>query len=380
MEIRIIYLCAIIFGLGFLITLATVPLSIKLARRINAIDIPKDERRVHKRPVPRIGGVGIYLGVTISLIICTGLGIFNGENVSRIFGIAKLTWNVDWIIKGSFNPTLGVVLGGTVIFVAGLIDDVKQLSPRIKLLGQITAATIVFFTGVRVEFVLKFFPNDTALIAQIACYLATVLWIVAITNTINLIDGLDGLAAGISAIASLAIAYIAYIFGYYMGVFPMIAVAAGALGFLPYNFYPAKTFMGDCGSQYLGFIMACFSVLGSVKGATVIAVLIPSIALLLPILDTILAILRRALNGKPIMEADKGHLHHRLLRSGMGQRRTVICMYGVCGIMSTAAVLLSRGLKVETTGLLGIAILYIYVVLTDPNKKAPEIKKKKKKD
>ena len=153
MEIRIIYLCAIIFGLGFLITLATVPLSIKLARRINAIDIPKDERRVHKRPVPRIGGVGIYLGVTISLIICTGLGIFNGENVSRIFGIAKLTWNVDWIIKGSFNPTLGVVLGGTVIFVAGLIDDVKQLSPRIKLLGQIAAATIVFFTGVRVEFV-----------------------------------------------------------------------------------------------------------------------------------------------------------------------------------------------------------------------------------
>lgn len=378
MEIRIIYLCAIIFVLGFLITLVGVPLSIKLAHKINAIDVPKDERRVHKRPVPRIGGVGIFLGVTISLIICTGLGIFNGENVSREFGTAQLTWNIDWFIKGSLNNTIGVVLGGAIIFVMGLIDDVKQLSPRLKLIGQVLAATLVFFAGVKVEFVLKFFPDSTSMVAQIVCYLATVLWIVAITNTINLIDGLDGLAAGISAIASLAIAYVAYIFGYYIGVFPMIAVASGALGFLPYNFYPAKTFMGDCGSQYLGFIMACFSVLGSVKSATVIAVLIPSIALLLPILDTVLAILRRLVNGKPIMEADKGHLHHRLLRSGMGQRRTVLCMYGVCGIMSTAAVLLSRGLKVETAGLLAVAILYIYVVLTDPNKTKPEIKEKKR--
>ena len=157
----------------------------------------------------------------------------------------------------------------------------------------------------------------------------------------------------------------------------MIAIAGGALGFLPYNFYPAKTFMGDCGSQYLGFMLASFSILGTVKSATVVAVLIPSLALFLPIIDTLLAIVRRWINGKPIMQADKGHLHHRLLRSGMGQRRTVLCLYGVCGIMGVAAVLLSRELYVETLGLLAVALLFGYVVLTDVNKTKPHLKEEK---
>jgi UDP-GlcNAc:undecaprenyl-phosphate GlcNAc-1-phosphate transferase len=198
---------------------------------------------------------------------------------------------------------------------------------------------------------------------------------VAITNTINLVDGVDGLAAGISAIASLCIAYVAYIFGYYPACFCLLAVAGGALGFLPYNFYPAKTFMGDGGALFLGFMIANFSILEPVKRATLVAVLIPALVLALPIFDTLWAILRRKLNGKSIMEADKEHIHHRLLRTGMGQRRTVLCMYGVCGIMGVAAVLLSRELYVESLGLLAVAATFVLVVLTDMNDLRPRIRK-----
>lgn len=379
MEIKVIFICGIVFLLAFLITVALVPLTIKLAHKIGAIDIPKDGRRVHKKPIPRIGGVAIFVALTVSAIVASAMGLFHPGAVDRANGIAYVNWNWDFLMEGKLNPTLGVVLGGVIIFLVGFIDDLKGMHPKVKLLGQIVAATFVYSVGVRIEFISNFFGEGAADFSPVICYLTTVIWIVAITNTINLVDGLDGLAAGVVGIASLCIAYVGYIFGFYIGAFPMLAIAGGALGFLPYNFYPAKTFMGDCGSQYLGFMLASFSILGTVKSATVVAVLIPSMALFLPIIDTLLAILRRAVNKKPIMEADKGHLHHRLLKSGMGQRRTVLCLYGVCGVMGTAAVLLSRSLYVETLGLLAVALLYGYIVLTEPNKKKPELKEKSEK-
>lgn len=374
METNVIVLCGIVYIIAFAITALFVPASISLAHKVGAIDIPKDDRRVHTRPIPRIGGVAMFLGISITAIIVTAAGVFQPGMINQDTGKVLLDWNLDFIVENRLNPTLGIVFGGAIIFIMGFIDDLRNLSPKVKLLGQIIAASFVYFIGVKIKFVTIFFGNNPTTFSEFTCYIVTVIWIVAITNTINLVDGLDGLAGGVVAIAALCIAYVGYIFGYYIGALPMLAVAGSAMGFLPYNFYPAKTFMGDCGSQYLGFMLACFSIVGSVKSATVVAVLVPGLALSLPIVDTLLAIIRRAVSGKPIMQADKGHLHHRLLRAGMGQRRTVLCLYGVCGVMGTAAVLFSRALYTEACGLCLVAFLYIYVVLTGPNKKVPKFK------
>jgi len=191
---------------------------------------------------------------------------------------------------------------------------------------------------------------------------------------VNLIDGLDGLAAGTSAIASLCIAYVAYIHGTYLVAGSMLALAGGALGFLPFNFYPSKIFMGDGGSLYLGFMLGTLSILGTVKSATLITVIIPVLVLGVPIFDTMFAIFRRFVNKKPIMEADKGHLHHRLMSLGYGQRRATLMLYGISAIMGIAAVTYSRGLIVETLGLAAITLMYIYVFLTDINNSVPKIR------
>ncbi len=379
MIISVRWLCAIVYILTFTITLLLVPATIKLAHKVGAIDIPKDDRRVHKRPIPRIGGVAMFMAITVTLLFATASGMFTENAVDRVSGMARLEWRNGFFTNGELNPMVGVIIGGAIIFAVGFIDDLRDIHPKVKLFWQIVAASVTFALGTRIRFISFFFDQEITTFSTIICYIITVVWIVAITNTINLVDGLDGLAAGVVAIAALCIAYVGYIFGFYIGAFPMLAIAGAALGFLPYNFYPAKTFMGDCGSQYLGFMLASYSILGTVKSATIVAVLIPSLALLLPVIDTILAVVRRAISGKSIMEADKNHLHHRLLRAGMGQRRTVLCIYGMCGVMGVAAVLLSRDLYVETLGLVAVALLYIYVVLTDSNSTSPHLKKDEEK-
>lgn len=343
-----------IYVLGLAVTVAIVPLSIKLAYRIGAIDIPKDERRVHNRPVPRIGGVAIFLGVTTAYFVSIRLGFCDYKSIST----------------ESLYAILG---GGIIIFLLGLIDDLRNIKPWMKLSGQIIAAVLVTLFGVRVEVIGGFLGLDIHSVEGLISIFATIFWIVAITNTINLVDGLDGLAAGVVTIASVCIGYASYINGNYATCFTMISLAGGTMGFLPYNLYPAKTFMGDCGSQYLGFMIATFSIVGPpVKGPTLVALIIPVLALSLPIFDTLFAIMRRLINHKPIMEADKGHIHHRLLKSGMGQRRTVLTMYGICAIMGIAGILFSRKLFVETIGLLIVDFVYLAVVLTDPNRRNPK--------
>ena len=201
--------------------------------------------------------------------------------------------------------------------------------------------------------------------------------VVAMTNAVNLTDGLDGLAAGTSAIASLCIAYVAYIHGMYLVAGAMLAVAGGALGFLPYNFHPAKIFMGDSGSLFLGFMLATLSVLGTVKSATLIAIVMPVFVLGLPIFDTGFAIIRRLINKQKIMSPDKQHLHHRLMSLGYGQRRATLMIYCVSAIMGIAAILYSRQLYLETLGLFAITCLMIYIFMTDAEHKIPVIKKEK---
>jgi len=332
--------------LAAIVTAVMTPLAVWFAPKIGAMDIPKDSRRVHNKPMPRFGGAAIYIGMMVSLSVFA----LNGRGV------------------------LPIMIGCTIVYALGLIDDLTDMKPIIKFAGQLLAATVVFAMGVRITFVkitiidLLFTSGHPILFGNVIDYIVTVLWLVAITNAVNLIDGLDGLAAGIAAISALCIAYVAYIHGYELPTMLMMAVAGSALGFLPFNFHPAKIFMGDGGSQLLGFAIAAFSVQGTVKGATIMVVLLPALVLGLPIFDTLMAIIRRTSRHQSISTADKEHLHHKIMKAGFGQRRAVLLMYSLSGIMGIMAVLSSRGLYVECIGLLAIAAMIVGVILTDTGK------------
>lgn len=320
-----------------IITALLTPLTIFIAPRIGAMDIPKDKRRVHNKPMPRFGGMAIYIGIMV------GLAVFAMQD-SRI-------------------PP--VMVGCTIIYVIGVVDDIKEMRPAVKFIGQVAAATVVFAMGLRIEFITNWFGSGHMEFGMVACYFLTVIWLAGITNAVNLMDGLDGLAAGITCISAVCIAYVSYIHGWYVPTIGMMVVAGACAGFLPFNFHPAKTFMGDGGSQVLGFAVAALSVLGTVKSATLVVVVIPALVLGLPIFDTLLAIIRRTVRRQSIGTADKEHLHHRILRAGFGQRRAVLLMYSVSGIMGIVAILYSRGLIVECIGLAIIAVIIVGVIMTD---------------
>ena len=261
----------------FLVALAAsilvTPVAIRLAPKIGAVDIPLDNRRMHTKTMPRFGGLAIFAGSTTAMLI---------------------------FLK--FDPrVVTIVMGGALIYILGVIDDIKHLSAKVKFLGQTFVALIMYVNGIRIEFLTNFLGEGNSQLGDVLCFIITMVWIVGITNTVNLIDGLDGLAAGTAAIASLCIAYTAYIHGTYLAAGAMLALAGATLGFLPYNFYPAKIFMGDGGSLYLGFMLATLSVLGTVKSATLVTMIIPVLVLGVPIFDTFFAIFRRFVNKRPIM-------------------------------------------------------------------------------
>lgn len=332
-----------IFFLGFAVALLLTPLTIKAAPYLHAMDIPNDGRRMHKRVIPRFGGIAIVAGTLISM---AAFGDIGGQIRIAIFG-------------------------GLAMYLLGVIDDIHGLGPGLKFCVQTIVAIIMYACGIRVYYISNVFELEGEMfgLGTVLCFLVTVLWLVGVTNTINLIDGLDGLAAGITAIVSLSIAYVAYIHGAYYGMVTVcmafVAIAGACAGFLPWNFSPAKTFMGDGGSLFLGFMIASLSIISPLKKATFVAVIVPVITLGIPLFDTFYAILRRVLKGQPIMKPDKEHLHHRLVASGHGQARTVIMLYGITGIMGMAAVLFSRGLLKDSLVLVLIVASYLYVFLTD---------------
>lgn len=350
----------LVFLTALILSLIFSPVAIRLAPKIGAIDVPKDGRRMHTKPIPRFGGLAIFVGTTVGILAA----VFVAFPMCEEYFSQNLPHAVLFIPETS--KMLGVVAGGVCIYILGIIDDLKGMPAKVKLLGQIACASVAYGFGIRINFMTSHFAGSSHIfLAGIICYFVTVLWIVGITNTVNLIDGLDGLASGTAAIASLCLAYTAYIHGSYLAAMTFLAVAGGALGFLRFNFHPAKIFMGDGGSLFLGYMLATVSVLGPVKGATVVAMIMPVLVLGVPIFDTGFAILRRLANHRPIMEADKGHLHHRLMAAGFGQRRTVLTLYGISAIMGVASVLLSRDLFVESMGLVATAAMYIYIFLTD---------------
>ena len=326
------------FAAAVIVSLLATPAVIRLAKKTGAMDAP-NARKVHKKPVPRIGGLAIYAGFISAIIFVAIKFGLDGEQLQEI---------------------VGLILSGSLIIALGLIDDYKNLPARVKLLGQIFAATIlVLFFGVRIDFVTD--PFGGYFYLEWFAIPATIFWLVGLTNTVNLIDGLDGLAAGVASIASITIMFVALDQNLILVAILTAALAGSAVGFLKYNFNPAEIFMGDTGSMFLGFMLAGISVTGSVKSVATIALIVPIFALGLPILDTTFAIVRRFRGGVPIFKPDKGHLHHRLLSVGFSQRQAVLLMYVISALFGLSAIAMtevSRQVAVLILLIIVVAIIY----------------------
>lgn len=296
------------FLLAMLVSFVLTPYIKNLAFAIGAIDKP-DNRKVHKKIMPRLGGLAIYIAFMVAAVASL-----------------EMTWDI-----------VGILVGGTVIVIVGVLDDKYQLPAKVKLLGQIVAACVLIAFDIRIEWVNNPFGGYYYL--DLLSIPLTIFWVISFTNVVNLIDGLDGLAAGVSAIASITVILVAVQMGYYHIAIMTAALAGGIIGFIRYNFNPATIFMGDTGSMFIGYMLAAISVYGAVKTAATIALIVPAIALGLPIMDTAFAILRRYSNDRPIFQPDKGHLHHRLLAMGMNQKQAVLLMYAITAALGIAAVL-----------------------------------------
>ncbi|PWU02331.1 MAG: undecaprenyl-phosphate alpha-N-acetylglucosaminyl 1-phosphate transferase [Bacteroidetes bacterium] len=297
--------------LCFISSILLTPLVKKLAFKIGATDKP-NQRKVHQKIMPRLGGLAIYLSFIIGMLV----------------------------LRPGGPHALPIIIGSIIIVITGILDDMLELSAKIKFIAQIAAAAIVvMWGGVHVQFINLPFGGQIEF-----GYLSiplTIIWIVGITNAINLIDGLDGLAAGVSSIALITISGMAIIMGDGYVTAVATIVLASTLGFLLYNFHPAKIFMGDTGALFLGYMISVLSLLGF-KNVTLISFIVPVIILGVPISDTFFAIIRRIVNKKPLSAPDKSHLHHCLLRTGFTHRQTVLIIYAMAAFFGLAAIIFSQ--------------------------------------
>lgn len=314
------------------------PLIILLARKFRVMDKP-DERKVHQRLIPSWGGLAIYVAFSGSIAL-----IFLFNDAFRF-----LLRSHHFLVQ---KYLLGILLGATIITILGLIDDKKGLKATIKLLGQVIAGVVLLWYGIRIVGINNPFGKTYLEFSLYLSFIITIIWTVTFINSVNLIDGLDGLAAGVVVIASITF-FVITLFQIdkqsnvaISNRLELVAIMALALvgstsGFLLYNFHPAKIFMGDTGSMFLGFILGAITIMGTLKTVAAIALLVPIMVIGLPLLDTFLTILRRLKKRRPLLQADREHLHHRLLDYGWGQKRTVLLMYGISGILGLGAILLT---------------------------------------
>ncbi len=325
-------------AVAFLVSFAATPMVISLAHKINAIDVPKDNRRVHKKPIPLIGGLAIFYGFMVSVLCFVTIE----------------------------REIAGILIGALIVVVVGIIDDMSDMKAIVKLLCQIIAAAIAVYSGVRIEHFANpffgWFGPEYLVMNYWVSVTVTMLWIVGVCNAVNLIDGLDGLAVGVSSIASMSLLALTLISNNPNVAILTAAVAGAGFGFLPYNFNPAKIFMGDTGALFLGFILACISVEGFLKLSAIISFAVPLLVLGLPIFDTLFSIIRRVSKGRSPMSPDRGHLHHRLLDMGFSQRQTVAILYTMTAALCLTAVVISiRGYQ---RGLLLILSIFVIIMLS----------------
>lgn len=298
-----------------IVALITTPVVRTLAFKVGAVDVPKDSRRMHSHPIPRMGGLAIFFGFTLSVVM-----------------FLPLTEQVR-----------GMMLGAVIIVILGVFDDIYALPAKPKFVVQIIAALIAVMAGNRVLVLSNpnIFSSDPYWELGWLSIPFSVFWIVGITNAVNLIDGLDGLACGVSTISSMTLLVIALTVSEPEVAILMAALAGSCLGFLPYNLNPAKIFMGDTGSTFLGYILAVVSIQGLFKLYTIMSFAVPFLLLGLPIFDTCFAILRRVSHGQSPMSPDRGHIHHRLIDMGFSQKQAVAVLYVVSAILGLSAVVLT---------------------------------------
>ena len=293
-----------------LLSYVCTPLVRVLAFKIGAVDVPRDGRRMHSVPIPRIGGLAIFIGFALTILSFCPMSKF-----------------------------LAVVLfGALIIVVMGVLDDVFALNAWLKFVIQLAVAIFAVIEGVTIEFVAL---GNEMIPLGFWAYPITVIWIVGLTNSINLIDGLDGLACGVSAICSMSLFVVMLILGDFQSALIIAIVIGACIGFFPFNAHPAKIFMGDTGAQTLGYLLSLIAIEGVFKTHTVFSFLIPLSIFGLPLFDTLFAIARRLINGKSPFSSDRGHIHHRLIDMGFGQKKSTKILYSICGILGIAAVLLT---------------------------------------
>ncbi len=319
---------AVLFAVAALVTIALTPLARKIAIKFDAIDYPS-ARRVNMLPIPRMGGIAIFGGIIAAIVVA-------------VAGVHLLNWEDPFVPIPDMDVNYwGVLVGVVVIFLVGAIDDVIDMNAKVKLLGQVVAACIVAASGVLLSSIHN--PIGSGFIDfGILAYPITVFYLVAFANVINLIDGLDGLASGITGISAITILVFAVLTSRPDAALFSVVLIGTCVGFLKSNFYPAKIFMGDSGALLLGFSLGLISLFAVARSALFVSLLVPILAAGVPILDTFFAIVRRKREHRPIDEADKGHIHHRLMKAGFSQRATVLIMWGWTALLSVCAVVVTR--------------------------------------
>ncbi len=320
--------------LAALVSFLCTPLAKRLAVKIGAIDVPKDNRRMHKKPIPRLGGFSIFVGFFVSTMVFT-------------FNFISL-------------PIYGLLVGAMIIVALGMADDVLALKPSRKFVVQLVAVGIPVYCGIRIERFPDFFGQGSYIeLPYIWSFVVSMIWLLAILNAVNIIDGLDGLACGVSSIMTICVTVILILLESAQVVVIAAALAGACLGFLPYNVNPAKLFMGDTGSMFIGYTLACLSIIGLFKAYAVVAFFVPVMLFLLPIFDMAFAAVRRILTGHSPMHADKSHLHHKLIALGFSQKQAVAILYGVAALLGFCAVLITADSFFKAIIIIGVTFLFV---------------------
>jgi len=353
LAIRILITVAV----AFIISFAATPIVKAFAQKVGAMDVPGEARRVHDHPIPRMGGLAIFLGFLLSVLLFADIN----------------------------RQMQGILLGCVIIVATGAIDDIISLNAWVKLALQTLAAVVAVLHGVEINVLANpvVWSSKDYLILGGWSIPITILWIVGITNSVNLIDGLDGLAVGVSTISSLTMLVIALVVSDGSVAIVLAALAGACIGFMPYNLNPAKIFMGDTGALLLGYVLASMSILGLFKFYAVVSFAVPILAIAVPLFDTVIAFCRRILKGQSPMHADRGHFHHRLLDMGLSQKQAVAVLYSISAILGLAAVVITTSGEIKALililGFCFCAFLWAFVYGKLHHQAAPTASRKKAK-
>jgi UDP-GlcNAc:undecaprenyl-phosphate GlcNAc-1-phosphate transferase len=329
LNLNIYWLCGMTFALAALTCAVVTPLVRRMSFAVGVFDEPDGERRIHTRPTPRLGGIAIFIGFLLSLFAMLNVALTNNYVIHHYLGTRDLA------------QIIGLLFGGTLMLGVGLWDDIMGMRAQTKFAAQFVVALI---TIVLYRFEIQGFTLPHVGYVSLGWWAVpfSLFWYLGMVNAINFMDGLDGLVTGVTLIATLTMVVVSWWHHQYLVAITMCALGGAAAGFLPYNYNPARIFMGDGGSLFIGFVLASAAVMGTEKVAVGISLLVPLIVLALPIVDTARVIVRRITTRAPLFDADRSHVHHRLLDIGLSQRQVVNLIYLVCFLLGALAIVLSR--------------------------------------